>query len=65
MLQIMKIEYTKSNFSKLFTLFVVNAVLISCGTYQHATIEDGIYANETNTQGTKKVVVVNESAYAD
>ena len=65
MLQIMKIEYIKSNFSKLFTLFVVNAVLISCGTYQHATIEDGIYANETNTQGTKKVVVVNESAYAD
>ena len=46
-------------------LFAVNAVLISCGTYQHATIEDGIYANENDTKRKKKVVVVNERAYSD
>ena len=56
----MKIQYTKLNFSKLLMLFAVNAVLISCGTYQHATIEDGIYANENDTKRKKKVVVVNE-----
>ena len=61
----MKIQYTKLNFSKLLMLFAVNAVLISCGTYQHATIEDGIYANENDTKRKKKVVVVNERAYSD
>ena len=64
-LQIMKIQYTKLNFSKLLTLFVLNAVLISCGTYQNAIIEDGIYSNETNTEGKKKVILLNERAYAD
>ena len=54
----MKIQYTKLNFSKLLMLFALNAVLISCGTYQHATIEDGIYANENDTKRKKKVVVV-------
>jgi hypothetical protein len=61
----MKIRYAKLNFSKLLMLFAVSSVLISCGTYQQATIEDGIYADETDSKGKKKVIVVNERAYSN
>ena len=46
-------------------LFAVSAVFISCGTYQQAIIEDGIYADETDSKGKKKVIVVNERAYSN
>ena len=61
----MKIQCPKLNFSKLLMLFIVSTVFISCGTYQQATIEDGIYSDEIDTNRKKKVLVVNENAYAD
>ena len=61
----MKIRYIKLNFSKLIMLFTVNALLISCGAYHNAIIEDGIYSNEINAKGKEKVILVNERAYAD
>lgn len=61
----MKTQYTKLNFSKLLMLFAVSTVFISCGTYQQATIEDGIYADETDSKRKKKVIVVDQRAYSN
>ncbi len=45
--------------------FAISTVFISCGTYQQATIEDGIYTDETDTKRKKKVIVVDQKAYAN
>ena len=56
----MKLRYAKPNLNQLLFILAVNFVLISCGTYQSASYNDGIYGDQTTTSAKKKVIIIDE-----
>ena len=59
----MKLSYKFRNTNQLILILLVNMLLLSCGTYQSAYNNDGIYEGYSNTDIEKKVIVVGEKAY--
>ncbi len=59
----MKLSYKFRNTNQLILILLVNMLLISCGTYQSAYNNDGIYEGYSNTDTEKNVIVVGEKAY--
>ena len=59
----MKHLYTRPNLYILFILLSTCYVLVSCGTYQSAYNNDGIYGDTQEVNTYKKVIVVNEKEY--
>jgi len=45
----MKLRYKNINLTQLFFLLIANLVLVSCGTYQNTSYNDGIYDDDEVT----------------
>lgn len=54
----MKLHYKNSNLFNISTLFLLNLVLISCGSYQNVDNNDGIYSDTRSNQEQKPIVIV-------
>ena len=60
----MKLRYKNINLTQLFFLLIANLVLVSCGTYQNTSYNDGIYDDdEVTVTKNKKVLIVDEKEY--
>lgn len=59
----MKLLYKNLSLNQLILFISVNLLLVSCGTYQNVSSEDGIYDDEILVKDKKQVVVVNEKEY--
>ena len=60
----MKLRYKIINLNQLLFLLIANLVLVSCGTYQNTSYNDGIYDEDNLTvTKNKKVLIVDEKEY--
>ena len=62
-ISIMKTHYIISKKNSFIMLLTVSLLFISCGTYQSAYSNDGIYDDVIITKRQKKVIVVDEQEY--
>ena len=62
---IMKLLYKKLNINQLILFISANLLLVSCGTYQSAYNNDGIYADVSTKKEEQKIVVINEREFND
>jgi hypothetical protein len=60
---IMKLLYKNLNINQLILFISANLLLVSCGTYQSAYNDDGIYADVSPKKEEQKVVVLNEREF--
>lgn len=61
----MKLFYKNNRLNQLILLVIANLFLVSCGTYQSAYNDDGIYSDESPQKEEKKIIVLNEKQYDD
>lgn len=61
----MKLLYKKLNINQLILFISANLLLVSCGTYQSAYNNDGIYADVSTKKEEQKIVVINEREFND
>jgi hypothetical protein len=59
----MKLFYNQRNLNQFILFSIANLILVSCGTYQSAYNNDGIYNSDTEIQRESKVVVVDQKGY--
>ena len=59
----MKLSYKFRNTNQFILICVVNLLLSSCGTYQSAYNNDGVYDSDTSTQTGQKVIVLDQKGY--
>ena len=62
---IMKLLYKNLNLKQLILFISANLLLVSCGTYQSAYNDDGIYGDVSPNKEEQKVVVLNEQEFDD
>ena len=56
----MKLRYKNINLNQVLFLLIANLVLVSCGTYQNTSYNDGIYDDDVAVTRNKKVLIVDE-----
>jgi hypothetical protein len=59
----MKLSYKTSNIQQFILFIIANLALVSCGTYQSAYNNDGIYNSDVNLQRENTVVIADEKEY--
>lgn len=57
----MKLRYKNINLTQLLFLLIAHLVLVSCGTYQNTSYDDGIYDNDLTDVKNKKVIIVDKN----
>lgn len=61
----MKLLHKNLKLHQLILVVTANLLLVSCGTYQSAYNNDGIYSDQNTRETERKVIVVNEEEYND
>tara|TARA_B110000240_G_scaffold162952_1_gene182698 strand:- start:509 stop:892 length:384 start_codon:yes stop_codon:yes gene_type:complete len=59
----MKRSYRFCNTNQCILFIATSLLLVSCGTYQSAYINDGIYGSDTSEQLEENVIIVDENGY--
>ena len=61
----MKLSYKFLNTNQFILILAINLLLFSCGTYQSAYNNDGIYGSDTSEQIEEKIIIVDENGYKE